>query len=63
MRTRQITIAAILRVSTVRVLEHHVYQTGNYCSYIQIKSNQIKSNQVYLVTHIINSMYISLKVM
>ena len=25
--------------------------------------HQIKSNQVYLVTHIINSMYISLKVM
>ena len=35
MRTRQVTNAAILRVSTVTVIEHHAYQTGNQCSYIE----------------------------
>ena len=35
MRTRQVTIAAILRVSKVTVIEHHGYKTGNYCSYIE----------------------------
>ena len=35
MRTRQVTNAAILRVSTVTGIEHHAYQTGNYCSYIE----------------------------
>ena len=35
MRNRQVMIAAILRVSTVTVIEHHAYQTGNYCSYIE----------------------------
>ena len=35
MRTRQVTNAAILRVSTVTVIEHHEYQTGNYGSYIE----------------------------
>ena len=34
MRTREVTNAAILRVSTVTVIEHHVYQIGNDCSYI-----------------------------
>ena len=34
MCTRQVTIAAILRVSTVTVIEHHAYQIGNDCSYI-----------------------------
>ena len=35
MRTRQVTNSAILRVSKVTVIEHHAYQTGNDCSYIE----------------------------
>ena len=35
MGTRQVTNAAILRVSTFTVIEHHAYQTGDYCSYIE----------------------------
>ena len=35
MRTRQVTIAAILRVFIVTVIEHHAYQSGNDCSYIE----------------------------
>ena len=35
MRTRQVTNAAILRVSTLTVIEHHGYQTGNQRSYIE----------------------------
>ena len=35
MRTRHVTNAAILRVSTVTGIEHHAYQTGNYCSYTE----------------------------
>ena len=34
MCSRQVTIAAILRVSTVTVIEHHAYQIDNDCSYI-----------------------------
>ena len=35
MHTRQVTNAAILRVSTLTVIEHHGYQTDNQCSYIE----------------------------
>ena len=35
MRSRQVTNAAVLRVSTLTVIEHHGYQTDNQCSYIE----------------------------
>ena len=49
MRTRQVTNAAILRVSTVTVIEHHAYQTGNYCSYIERVTVTVIEHHVYQI--------------
>ena len=42
---------------------HCMKKCPKHTRYSIIESNQIKSNQVYLATHIIYSMYISFKVM
>ena len=47
MRTRQVTIAAILRVSTVTVIEHHAYQTGNIAAVLRVSTLTVIEHHAY----------------
>ena len=47
MRTRQVTNAAILRVSTLTVIEHHGYQTVTNAAILRVSTLTVIEHHAY----------------